>query len=54
MHSGELLKIENKHESELTTKPWWTEPIDVQMENYYQHTEDLMQDIRLVANQSLF
>ena len=54
LEAMEIDKPTQEEESELTTEPWWTEPIDVQMENYYQHTEDLMQDIRLVANQSLF
>jgi hypothetical protein len=38
----------------LTNEPWWTEPIDVQLDNYHRQIEALIQRMRLVVSQSFF
>src|SRR4051812_48454840 len=38
----------------LTNEPWWTEPIDVQLDNYHRQIESLIQEMRLVVSQSFF
>ena len=37
----------------LVNEPWWNEPIDVQIENYYYETEIIMDNIKVVVQQPL-
>ncbi|CAB4446864.1 unnamed protein product [Rhizophagus irregularis] len=38
----------------LINQPWWTEPIDIQLENHYFDTNALIEDIKMVVQQPLF
>lgn len=33
----------------LINQPWWTEPIDIQLENHYFDTNALIEDIKMVV-----